>query len=377
MESKSGNTGNFCAALSKFLVYSCGNQSIDQWDPKVIQILSKALIGARNKRALKHLMINSKLTQEAVMEERELVTETVLQIQDKPKINEALAFLNNFCYANQAAQLFLVEDLSIHRTLVPITVKLCQQLVIAGQDVKRNLMVTITNVLTLLTTLTADCQAAKAILPFNIWVEKGKSSCLMQILIDLVTNDNLGDNLIKSKVWIPYALRIITASLTSVECRSWLIRHPKFLNRQCSRDLDITDDATVPEVLWLDLLLSLTTYPDGQMWLAKNNELVDQLVDKARENLPALAILRNLSFHPSGRAKLLLLPNFLGLLPRCIARNEDETRVKLALTSIWALAANCHKAKVVLNKCLDFDTIDVPSNVESLFATVLSVLSIV
>lgn len=371
-----GNGTNFCTALSRFLVNDHNrNQSriIDLWDPKVVQMLSKSLIVSRNNRALKHLMIISHLTQEAVMEEQSLVTEAV-QMLEKPKLtNESLSFLNNFCYSNLGGQILLVQDLAIHRKLVPVAVKLCNQLLI---DVKRrDLMVTITNLLSFLTTLTADCPAAKALLPFNVWVDKGKSSSLMQLLIDLLSNDNLGDNLIRTKVWIPYSFRIITASLTSVECRSWLIRTPKFLNRQCSRDID--GDATeVSEVFWLDLLLSLTTYSDGQMWLAKSNELVDQLVDKAHASLPALAILRNLSFHPSGRAKLLLLPNYLGLLPSCLVQKQDEVRARLALTSIWALAANCHKAKMVLNKSLlDLD-FHVFTNLSSLSAKVLNVLSI-
>merc|ERR1712004_842866 len=71
--------------------------------------------------------------------------------------NESLSFLNNFCYSNPGAQIFLVQDLAIHRKLVPVAVKLCSQLLI---DVKRSLMVTITNLLSFLTTLTADCPAA-------------------------------------------------------------------------------------------------------------------------------------------------------------------------------------------------------------------------
>ena len=132
------------------------------------------------------------------------------------------------------------------------------------------------------------------------------------------------------------------------------------------------------EVFWLDLLLSLTTYADGQMWLAKNNELVDLLVDKAHDNLPALAILRNLSFHPSGRAKLLLLPNYLGLLHQCLQNENaaggknEEIKARLAWTSIWALVANCHKAKVTLNKYLpDLESYNVHPN----FQKVISLLS--
>ena len=171
----------------------------------------------------------------------------------------------------------------------------------------------------------------------------------MQVLLDLINDVNLGDNLIRSKIWIPNSFRIITASLTSVECRSWMIRSPKFLNGKCIRDLDqVSCDPTLL-VLWLDLMLSLTSYYDGQNWLAKNSELVNLLVDKATldESLPSLAILRNLTFHPGGRAKLLLLPNYISLLNQCL-KSGPGARRRLSLISIWSLSANCHKAKVEL-----------------------------
>ena len=66
-------------------------------------------------------------------------------------------------------------------------------------------------------------------LAVNVSMDKGKASSLMQVLLDLINNVNLGDNLIRSKIWIPNSYRILTASLTSVECRSWIIRSNKFL----------------------------------------------------------------------------------------------------------------------------------------------------
>ena len=67
------------------------------------------------------------------------------------------------------------------------------------------------------------------------------------------------------------------------------------------------------------------------------------------ESLPSLAILRNLSFHPGGRAKLLLLPNYISLLNQCLKSGPGASQ-RLALVSLWSLAANCHKAKVELAK---------------------------
>ena len=67
------------------------------------------------------------------------------------------------------------------------------------------------------------------------------------------------------------------------------------------------------------------------------------------QSLPSLAILRNLSFHPGGRAKLLLLPNYISLLNQCLKSGPGASQ-RLALVSLWSLAANCHKAKVELAK---------------------------
>ena len=60
------------------------------------------------------------------------------------------------------------------------------------------------------------------------------------------------------------------------------------------RDLDQASCDPTMLVLWLDLLLSLTTFNDGQNWLAKSSEIVNLLVDKAsmNESLPSMAILR-------------------------------------------------------------------------------------
>ena len=198
----------------------------------------------------------------------------------------------------------------------------------------------------------------------------------MQLIVDIMTNDHFGDDLIRARLWIPNGFRIITASLTSVECRSWMIRSSKFLNGRCVRDLEQATNDPIMEVLWLDLLLSLTTYSDGQSWLAKTADLVDLLVDKAMHNnsLPSLAILRNLSFHPGGRAKLLLLPNFLSLLSQSL--RKDGAPLRLALATIWALAANCHKAKVALAKSGISRIIEEIQGQDSLVGQVYAVVSL-
>ena len=179
---------NFCAAISKFLVG--GSNSIDNWgDPQLVQDLAKFLIRSKRHRALRHLMLVSTIAQECVLEEQVMAGEFVHSLGNlKKDINDTLSFLNNFCFKNPPAQKFLVEDLCIHRRLVPLASKICEQLLIAAPDVKRNNMVMMSNLLSFLVTLTANSPGAKATLPLNIWIEKGRATSMMLILTDLITN---------------------------------------------------------------------------------------------------------------------------------------------------------------------------------------------
>jgi hypothetical protein len=65
-------------------------------------------------------------------------------------------------------------------------------------------------------------------------------------------------------------------------------------------------------------------------------------------SLAALAILRNVAFHPSGRVKLLLDKNVLSMVSGRVsaACDSDEQAVTLVLSLVWALAHNNHRAKV-------------------------------
>lgn len=372
---RSNGSREFSAALFKYLHEHEKDVSIDDWDHKLVRDLSKQMLKNEDISALIHMLLVSSICKEVLIDELEILVKTTETLEKGT--TKKIMLLNSFAFKNLRGQKFLVENLTLHRKLANLASKLCAQLIIAAADTKRNLMINICDILSLLSTLISHCPEAKASLAVNVNTDRGKSTSLLQFLVDIINHSNLGDELIRSKIWIPNAFRIITASLTSVECRSWVIRSQKFLNGKCVRDLDQSTCDQTLEVLWLDLLLSLTSYPDGQNWLAKNSELVDLLVERAahQESLPSLAILRNLSFHPGGRAKLLLLSNYLSLLKDSLRNGAiSRPQLRLALVSIWSLSANCHKAKVALAR------VGIPEHLENveheLACKVLSVVTL-
>ena len=234
----SDDTNSFCMVLFKYLHKN--ENMVDDWDPLLVRDLTKRLMGNEDSMMpLIHMLLVSCIAQEVMLEETQILVKSVDALEKlNTKTNSHLMLLNNVCHKNKRGQRFLIEDLNLHRRLVHLSTKACAELIICGQDKKRNFMVLICDVLTLITTLVVNCSEAKSALAINVSMEKGKSSSLMQVLLDLINDVNLGDNLIRSRIWIPNSFRIITASLTSVECRSWIIRSSKFLNGKCIRDLD-------------------------------------------------------------------------------------------------------------------------------------------
>jgi len=122
--------------------------------------------------------------------------------------------------------------------------------------------------------------------------------------------------------------------------------------------------------LWFDFLLSFTTFPDGQLWLGSEARILDTLVDIAAADLytdksrldlsglAALAILRNVCFNSVNRTRLLLSKKFLNLLAKKVVVTKQDLNItnhtkqaeNIALSAIWALSANNHKAKVAFSE---------------------------
>ncbi len=376
-------SGTFCAALFAS-IYAKDEISLDEMlaevgNLKQVEAIAEMLmLCTKDKSGLRNLFIVSTVAKVAAIDNEDFLLKILanldkvgtalasVSLQNLVKADNLITLLNNLVYKHVMAKRILAE-MGVHRQIVPVFINILGQFI--PSDLKRMAMVTLCDLFYFVSTLTSGCPEAKTVLTANVIVKaKSKTSNLLAIMTDFVQdsvtkNDSSApvvDKNVRDKVWIPTCFRIITASLTSIECRSFLMRSVKFMS-MASNDLDVLNPSPLKEILWLDLLLSLTSFKDGQLWLGKNNELLDVLLEKAdsSENdtdmpsLASFAILRNLAFNSNVKAKLLLLPAFLTLMKKCLDKknpNLNSPRLRLCLTTFWALTANNHKAKVSLTK---------------------------
>lgn len=129
------------------------------------------------------------------------------------------------------------------------------------------------------------------------------------------------------------------------------------------------------EFLWLEFLQIFTTFPEGQVAVAKTPEVLDLIItlttnSKTYNRREAVYVLRNIAFHQPNRPRLLMSSKFLYLLfvfilgfyilgeflnVLCTKLEKGTMEEKNAVVSIlWVLAANNQKAKLVL-KCAQLD----------------------
>ena len=370
-------SGLFSAAF--FHSLGVRNESLDviltEANVKLLEDICGMLLGVKDTTGLKNLLLVSNLAKEFAIDNEEFLIGVIgdldkqvsnaISTKKLTKIDDLVTLLNNLVCNHTRAKRRLAE-LGIHKQIVPALTQIFGQFI--PNDLKQLAMVVLCDLFYFISTWTSECTEAKTCLTSNVIVKaKSKTANLMQILIDflVITNSKSSepqkfDKSVQDKVWVPTGFRIVTASLTNIECRAMVIRTQKFVN-QSERDLDVLNPDVNREVLWLDLLLSLTTFQDGQAWLGKNNELINILVEKAdnseqqstsMSSLASLAILRNLAFNSSVKSKLLLLPNYMSVMSRSLASQDhgNRTRLRLVLTTLWALSANNHKAKVALLK---------------------------
>lgn len=288
---------------------------------------------------------------------------------------------NNFCKGNAKIKVGLVQAEIIKIVIHFVTVILDTGNQNGSAGLKNLLLVILCNILSFVATLTSQCPEAKICLPQNVtpqftesrFQSTSKPQSLLQILLKLCSeSDSSNDSrrLFSSVdgeqtykyVIVPKVFRIINAAITVVECRSHVIRS-KFFGDLASNLTNFTSQGKFSGIfqrnmliLTLDLFVTLTTYSDGQSWIMNQTGLVEKfielssLLDSREENnnkqLPtaALAILRNVSFHPNGRVKLLNDKSFLFLIKQLIGQKQLE---EIALSIVWALAHNNHRAKMV------------------------------
>ena len=313
-----------------------------------------------------------------------------------------LSLLNNFCHENRKGK----NDLII-RGIMEVLLNLWTSLIKPNNPSSPPLDLvksSITTFLKLLTTLTCDCDQAKSALVKNFIIsnensvskENPQQNLLQHLLSVCKSNENdpsiklfqsIEGQLFFSRVAYPLSFRIVMSSLTNKDCRLSVLRN-KF-PENCIEFMEYErDQREVPQkrnnatdvissskkrniaILWFDFLLSLTTFADGQSWVGSKQQLVDLFVDIAAKNLysdkskmdlsglAALAILRNVSFNSANRARLLLSKKFMQLLAEKVLTTKQEhnhiTQEKkqaenIALSAIWAMSANNHKAKMAFS----------------------------
>ncbi|CAB4057205.1 unnamed protein product [Lepeophtheirus salmonis] len=175
-----------------------------------------------------------------------------------------------------------------------------------------------------------------------------------------------------------YALKIlIIIAANSSEIRS-MIYKSNFLTGENSKSSPILFEALDPKgfkkkrskylILTLDLLLTVTSFQDGQIYVpSKCQGVMDYLLlslVRNRNDIVSIAILRNISFHSSNRARMLFCKNFL-LILRDIFLNastlNDSKLLEICFQIVWSICHNSLKAKGTLRNA------GVTESIEDLF----------
>lgn len=105
---------------------------------------------------------------------------------------------------------------------------------------------------------------------------------------------------------------------------------------------------------WLNVLVSVTFFTDGQQGVVKTPGVVEVLLEMSTAQNrqlqeKALLVLRNLCFHGASKPVLLVNEKLLSLLVEFITDNSIYLRA-LCLSALCSLLHNCQKAKVSLKK---------------------------
>ena len=313
-----------------------------------------------------------------------------------------LSVLNNFCFSNATGK----NDL-VNRGITEKLLNLWTSLIKLNNPssppidlVKSSLE----SILKLLTTLTCGCELAKsALVKYSVIANENSvakdnpQQNMLQHLLNVCKSDDKNPSIqlfqslegqsFFASIAYPSCFRIVMSSMTNKDCRLNIVRNKfpenclKFIEyerdqrdtkhkRKTATEVTLSSKRRNFSILWFDFLLSFTTFPDGQLWLGSEARILDTLVDIAAADLysdksrldlsglAALAILRNVCFNSVNRTRLLLSKKFLNLLAKKVVVTKQDLNItnhtkqaeNIALSAIWALSANNHKAKVAFSE---------------------------
>ncbi len=160
------------------------------------------------------------------------------------------------------------------------------------------------------------------------------------------------------------------AEARRVICRSGLLHR---LRQQQTNRLEIPS---------LDLLLSLTSFSDGQMHVFQTDNLLWLLPlasqeQRASVRLSALAVLRNLAMNNKVANWMIHCTEVLDLLRKLLDTRENTTTRELSLQLTWALVHNRQKAKTIFKEKQFTELLKAQANVAAsskVYQTVMAIL---
>uniref|UniRef100_T1J497 Rotatin N-terminal domain-containing protein n=1 Tax=Strigamia maritima TaxID=126957 RepID=T1J497_STRMM len=215
------------------------------------------------------------------------------------------------------------------------------------------------SLLSLLCTYTANCKTSIRSVAYTSagqgagTVKTLGVHSLVHALIRLAQNENDRLNNTKDAAILTLVFQTLTNACLGSECRS-IVCKTNFLDGFTKLNVQQTKKFKHQihiDSMWLHFLLSLTFHSDGQDVVIRMPGAVDLLVEfvgtGSGVSVAACRVLRNLCCSSPANKSLLL--NSDRVLRAVIAFLKNESKEKsIAASALWALTANCQKAKSML-----------------------------
>ncbi|KAK4876162.1 hypothetical protein RN001_012584 [Aquatica leii] len=221
--------------------------------------------------------------------------------------------------------------------------------------------------LKMLCTFTSDCFLAAQCLPLTSAIAgTGPRKVLsnLSLLHEIVILISKEMDLISSShdlTILELLFGVLHNSCSAIECRNVLMKSNllQSLSRLHPAKTKKQKIWQAVESIWLEFLITLTGYNEGQLSVAKAADALEIVMmltssPKLSNRTSAMSVLRNIAFCHSNRPRLINSPDFIKILQTKLINGCMEEKI-VTVTIIWALIANNQRAKLIL-KCAGLDT---------------------
>ncbi|XP_008562647.1 PREDICTED: rotatin [Galeopterus variegatus] len=174
------------------------------------------------------------------------------------------------------------------------------------------------------------------------------SSSLMLCILKLASQTPLENSMVQQTVF-----KFLSNLALSHDCKG-VIQKSNFLQNFLSLTLPKGGNKHLSNltILWLKLLLNVSTREDGQQMILRLDGCLDLLTEmskykhKSSPYIPLL-IFHNICFNPANKPKILANEKVITVLAACLeSKNQNAQRIGAA--ALWALIYNFQKAKTIL-----------------------------